>query len=436
MPEAIAAPPPQASKPSTAPPPAKPPAVPAPDQAPKPETKTEESFYDAIDKIEADSKKPVPAAKKEGKESPPSKDAKADTAKPVDVPPAKDESSGKDDGSASDAGKPPEKPFKAAELRNAYESLKARNKKLEAEHEALKAEHEKAKTAKPPEDPEKPKLVEALTEKDKRIKELEETLKFKAYEETDDFKKSYQQPYVDAFKAGRDAAAELTVTDSDGTERPGRPQDFDRVMAATNTKEASALARSLFGDDAQAIIAHRIEVSRLYQAGQRAIEEYRTKGAEREKTRVAEEARQQEEQKKQHAEISGTYRTHVEEAVKKYPEWFAPQEGDTADAESNELLKKGMSIADIGFSPPSNMAPQTLAKIHSVIRNKAGAFDRVVHDYRKKVTTLEARVTELETQLKEYEESVPGKDAGRGGQTTKPVSVDEEIDALDRAMSR
>lgn len=431
-PTAPATPAPAPAKPAAAPPtPAKPEATPTASTG-------MEDAYKEFDEIDKAAKAAGPK-KEAGKTAPPTVGKEKSA---VAVPSVAKEvaavSDGKEASTATPAGEATATPTEAPkpkglrELGLAYDTLKKNTARVQADYAALKSEHEKLKAAKA-EDPEKPKLVEAISAKDKRIAELEQELKFRAYESTDEYRKSYQQPFEDAYTSGRSAAAELTVTLADGTERQGTAQDFDRVMSATNAKDASALARSLFGEDALVIISHANEVRRLYQAGQRAIQEYRSKGAEREKMTAAEQAKAEEARQQSHKEVSGIYTESVAEAVKKYPQWFAPSEGETADAASNELLAKGMELADIAFNPPPNMAPQKLAKIHSVIRNKAGAFDRVVHDYKARVATLEAKIADLETQLKEFDSSVPGEDGGRRGPEKKPLTANEEIDALDTA---
>jgi len=134
--------------------------------------------------------------------------------------------------------------------------------------------------------------------------------------------------------------------------------------------------------------------------------------------------------------------------AEKYPKWFGK---DEADADGNAVFDRGSAFADLVFSPadltPERIellpkafkeaiesrkpfTPEALVTLHAIARNKLANHDRAI----SKLKAAAARIAELETSLKEYEES--GPDAVAPGRTRRaadaPLSFEEEIDALAR----
>lgn len=328
------------------------------------------------------------------------------------------------DSSASDAAaKKPElkpgetakpKPQPAAELRQAYEALKAKHKALEAEHAALRS--------KPPEDPEKKSIQERFESAEKRRQELEDEIRFAKYESSTEYKEKYERPFVDAYQQGRSKVSSLKVVDREGNTRQGTPEDFDRIARMVDDDAAADAASEMFGTKAPLVLYHRERVQELNGARVRAIEDFRKQGSEREK-------QQSEAQSKSMESIGKLWKQANEEAVEKYPQWFKPADG--ADDE-NAALEEGYKLADAGFSDSGNMTQEQRVRLHSAIRNRAAGFGRVVLQNRK----LSARVSELETKLKEFESSVPGADDGKGHQSAKQEdTLDGVLSGLD-AMAR
>jgi len=77
------------------------------------------------------------------------------------------------------------------------------------------------------------------------------------------------------------------------------------------------------------------------------------------------------------------------------------------------LLKIGFMLADAAFGgqiedPQTkemrDPTPEELVRINSIIRNKAGAFDRIVHQNR----AMQKQIDELNAELDGYRESAPG----------------------------
>jgi len=129
------------------------------------------------------------------------------------------------------------------------------------------------------------------------------------------------------------------------------------------------------------------------------------------------------------------YHTETKAGTEKYPQWFKAVDGDT---EGNKLLERGYALADAGFGGELKdatgkvveLTPQQRVKLHAAIRNKAGAFDRMVYLQKKD----RARIKELETQLKDYEGSEPG--AGERSRKLKSPTGDLYAQADAELMKR
>lgn len=401
------------------------PTAPAPAPAPTPSPKPEglDTHYAELDEIE---KAPPPPKEKAGK--PPatqktsSQDTPADTASGVsDKEKPSSGSEGKDSTQpALESGsKPPEKPFKAAELRNAYEEKKRENA-------SLKAEVERLRTAKPAEDPEKKTLLSRLEAQDKRMKELEEELSFTAYEKTPEYKARYVEPYQEAYKLGRSKAESLNVLDADGNvSRKGTPEDFDTIAGIRSDADAAAKAHEMFGTAASMVLYYRERVQELLSGSRRAIEERRKSSTEREQARVAHEAQQKQAAQEAQTSLAKAFDTLTSEAVEKYPDWFKPVEGDE---KGNQLLADGFKFVDSAFKPDGTKTPQQMVAIHASIRNKAAAFGRMAYQIR----TLKKENDQLKNQLSEFQESETAGGTAKRAAAQRVLSDDEEIEALDK----
>jgi len=308
------------------------------------------------------------------------------------------------------------------QLREAYHK---RTKEYEAAQKELAELRTKAST--PAEDPEKKVLTEKLTAHEKRLAELDEELRYTAYERSQEFKDKYEKPYVDAWLQGRSNMSSLDVIDRKNEEtgevlqqgRPATAEDFDALMKLDD-RSFRKQASQLFGpEQLSELIADRKEVMKLLNSKNKALEDFRKEGTEREQKR----AKQIEENSKLTRQ---TWEQANKTAVEKYPQWFAP---DEADPKGNELLEKGYHMADRAFSDgrpikegDKPLSPLELTRLQSALRNKGAAFDRLVH----KLSTLQKAHDDLAEKLKGYEESEPGP--GDGKRTAKQEAQTEEGD--------
>ena len=292
------------------------------------------------------------------------------------------------------------------ELRDRYNALKV-------EHERAKADNEKLRA-----DPEKKRLSETIQQREKRIQELDDTIKQSAWERSDDFKAKYEKPLYDAYESTVRRVTQMKVQVEDGEPRQATKEDVDRIMSAPDPEQASQVIEELFGTGTKAssVAAMRDKVIDAAESKNIALQEYQNTFSANEKVRV--EKFQQEQ-----AQSSELWEFLNKKAAETHPEYFGEIEGDE---KANELLSKGRERADLAFSNP-NMPAKELVALHSEIRNKAAAYPRIVHLNQ----TMKARIAELEKELEAFKVSEPGSGEGVPA-VGEPQMIDgtEGLDAM------
>jgi len=343
----------------------------------------------------------------EAAKTPPKEDADEET------PPAKPDEPPKDEKPKDETPKetPPAKPKKPADF------LREKLAKTEQERDTFKAELEKAKTTKPAEDPEKKTLAERLEAQTKELNTLRDELKFIDYSKHPEFKEQFEKPFVEAYQAGIIKAKSFKVTDADGNTRQAEQADFDKLLQL-NDEDAVEAARELFGDTKSSLVLwHREQILQKAASQQKALEEYRKTGSEREKARSEAQAASL----KADNELWEKLTT---EAIEKHPEFFKPVDGDS---KGNELLTKGFERMKAAFNGGRitdkdgnvrTLSRQELVSLHNEMMNKAAAFSSVVHRKNSKITALETELAEIKKELEQFKESEPGNADGEG----KPLS--------------
>lgn len=248
------------------------------------------------------------------------------------------------------------------------------------------------------------KTQETLTQREKRLNELEEEIRYVNYSKSEEFKTKYQQPYEKQWQRTMSELGELTVETADGGTRPLAANDIlDLVNAPLGKAHEMAVER--FGDLAPEVMAHRKEIRKLFDEQSSALEEARKNGAEREKTNSE---KQQREYGEMSTGIKETWSKANEEitADPKHGVHFTPIEGDQ---EGNLRLAKGFELADRAFSENplanglSNEQRQAIVRRHAAVRNRAAAFGRLTYQNAQ----AKARIADLEKQLAEYKGSEP-----------------------------
>ena len=261
---------------------------------------------------------------------------------------------------------------------------------------------------------EKKTLTERLTQAETRLKEYEDELRFTNYSKSQEFKEKYQQPYEEAWKKWMGELGELTVPTADGQERPLSPQDLLELVNLPLQK-AREQANQIFGDFADDVMGARKEIRSLFEAQNKALEEARKSGAERDQKRTQEMQTQQELMRKQITEL---WTKINEEVVKdeRFGHYFRPIEGDT---EGNDRLQKGFALADKAFSVNSfdpRLTPEQRAEIvqiHAAVRNRCASFGRLTYQNQK----LQAEMKALQEELAKFKGAQPG--AGEGTKTSE-----------------
>jgi hypothetical protein len=285
-------------------------------------------------------------------------------------------------------------PSKPATLRAAYENVKRRNQELEQKVKEFQQ-------VKPSEDPRLKTYQERLEAAEKRREELENEIRYSAYEKSPEYQDQFQRPFEEAYQWARQSVARLKVLQEDGPAIQATPDDFDKILLIPDDGEAIDVAEKMFGNKAKIVLDHRWEMKKLDAARYRAIENFRKQGGERQQKMTEAQAREREQIGKMWGELNT-------EAAERFPKWFKPEDGDE---DGNKLLEEGYRLADAAFSNGNGMPPEQLVRLHASIRNRAAAFTREVYRNNK----LSERVAELENQLKEYQASEPGPGSGGGG---------------------
>lgn len=277
-------------------------------------------------------------------------------------------------------------------------------------------------------------LTERAEKAETDLKASKDRLRFLDYRNSDDFKKKYEEPYMQAWQRAMGDLRELTVTDEAGNSRAITTDDISRVVGM-GLQQAREYCDATFGPFANDVMAHRKEIKYL-------MDSYHSALQEAEKTNAAEWGKKQEEIQNQ-IKSTGEFITREWNAANqefssdpKAGRFIKPIDGDE---EWNSRLQKGFAFVDQAMSQnPADLkhSPEERAKIvrrHAAMRNRAAAFGAV----RWKLEQAESRISELEEELKKYKESVPSPTGGRQESTAPAAgSAREQVFAALRAKAK
>lgn len=310
-------------------------------------------------------------------------------------------------------------PVKAPELRAAYAKVKARVVDLEKQLNEVKA--------KPVDDTERKTFTEQISTLNKKLEEVGATLKFAAYEQSEEYKQKYETPFIEAWNEGVQQVASLTITDEAGGTRKGTADDFQAVMRESDNEQAAQIASEMFGANAFYVLSSRRELQKLSNSRNKALSEYRSTMAERGKAEAENAIKAKTEADNRRIQQLAAFKALNEDAALKYPAFFAPVEGDD---EGNKILEKGYKDADLAFQGGNGLTPEQLVRLHSAIRNRAAGFGRLAY----KLKQNEAKIAELENILKDLRESTPGHgQVSRGEPIKTELSFEDEFNAAARS---
>lgn len=303
-----------------------------------------------------------------------------------------------------------------------------------------------AKTADPSTDPNAVKLLgETLAQKEKRLEELENEIKFHDYRKSSEYQDRFEKPYEQSVKRIMEESKELLHENpADGSVRALTDAEAWAVISKPSLEDAFKAAKTLFPEDPdkrQQLLAWRKEVQGLWNAKVKAEDEYRTKGKEREQQRTVEATQKKLQQEQRTAQRTQKWQQMVDQATKEdsLKEFFVAADDD---AKGKEILTKGRNLVQMAFGARDESGnilgedgkalsdEETLA-IDSATFNKASAFPYVAHRNR----ILAKELADLKAKLAEYEKSEPGDGKPAGGAAAAAEESDEQqLTRLTREM--
>lgn len=360
---------------------AEPPVAPPVQPSPVQEAATgSQSFVDEMVSGIASSPKPAESAPKEPGPTPPTKPAPEPSKSPVPPPaPVKEKD-------------PVSLRKRLAEIEQEYSGYKL-NARQEQEKLAKKiSEFEKRKYLTPEQE-------EAYSRAEQRAKQLEAELYARDYRESPEFKDAYEGKWQRAYANAVDETTAIQVTDAEGNVRMATQADFNRVLQAPKGQQW-IIAKELFGDAAQAVLAHRTNLKQIESDAGEVLMKQRATFEQQKKESALNSQKMGERFTQAHAGVDSSLE-------QKYPEYFAQ---DPTDTEANEAQKLGLSLVDDSLKAAENLSVEDRAARSALIRRWAGSFPRMVHVNRKLKAELESAQKTI-AKLK-------GSDPGEGGETT------------------
>lgn len=280
----------------------------------------------------------------------------------------------------------------AKQLRDAYDVLKStRVPALEKELNELKTQLKTPK-ADPVLEKERNELREQVKAANARLEEMETQIRFVDYTKSGEYQEKYVEPIKRYADTALDEVLELTAQNEDGSYRQATREDFLNILNLP-TQKAYDLADQLFGKTAPLVLSHRAHIKTLSRARDEALDTYKARGSEFE-------TKNREQRQAQISKLRGLWSESNAEIAKSDPNLYGE---DPSDPEGNEVLAKANKVADAIFDPDRKWDPEVRLRATAMIKNQAAALPRTIMRLKK----AEARISELETELNAFKESVP-----------------------------
>lgn len=333
----------------------------------------------------------------------------------------------KQDQKPAQNGDDPDRLFEAPEtprrLRETYKATKAELEKTSFRVKELEESIERARTE--ASESVRKDYETRLAASEKRRAELDTELRFLDYQRSEDYNSKYHTPLRDAWKETMGAIDGMVITDPEGNERAVQPQDIAALMSMTNVAARKAADR-MFGTAAPEIMTYRQKLMGLTTAREKALEEWKVKGSERD-----------EQVQRERKEIVERWESEIEGFRIDHPELYGDRQGDE---EGNSLLRAGTKLARTAFlaeGVPDGLTTtqrrEHVLAAQSQLTVRAMAFPRVLRDFK----AAEAEITKLRKRLAEYEstELEPGDrrngdGGGDAGGRGRELTPEEQIDAI------
>lgn len=242
-----------------------------------------------------------------------------------------------------------------------------------------------------------------IKELEGRFKDTESLLAQADYTKSNEYKTRHLDPMTRAYQDAVKELTQLTVKDGE-TERPATKADVDRLLRMSGV-EAVREARRLFGDSADLFFGHRNELARMNREADQAV----ARAQEEIKSRQKE---WEDNQKKQLGQYASMLEDSRAEIMQKTP--MLQDKAD--DPDGNAALKKGRDWLAHLRENGDKMKPDEKAAHEAVLEARATLFHRHILEIQRR----DKKITDLETELKQYRKSDPGEikpggDAGGKG---------------------
>lgn len=323
------------------------------------------------------------------------------------VEPAKPEPSKKKDGIAS--------------LRETYELTKSEKTKLEARVQELERTREEGTKA---------EVAKATAELQKQIEDIrkaredsETELRFANYVRSGEYKEKYQAPLQAAYHQALQDIKGVQVIDEDGaTPRDASAAELKAILEAPSAAKAAQLANEIFGSAAPLVMQHRADILKLENARRTAVEDYKTKGAERERLR-AEEAQQRQKV------VRSRWEDSVNQTVSERPALYARPKDDEALGKVWDDGDKLVKLAFLGEIPPEVDAGPDPGDLALTAQAEVAARVRGFNVLAHRNVALRREVASLKAALEKVKGSEPGQHT-KATDAPKPKSWEESLDAL------
>lgn len=263
----------------------------------------------------------------------------------------------------------------------------------------------------------------AQLEKDQQ--DLRADLYARDYKESPEFKAKYDAKSKVIFNRVDRNLKSLQVDDGNGNQRPAVPADFNKIVGlGENPIEQRRQAKAMFGEDADVVLADARELQTLHEQANEEITAKRTGYAsERQK-----QAQQSEQEREQGMQAYTEYDGLLEQ---KFPQYFAPIEGNDA---YNKAREEGLKYVDGVGSNLSSKTPAERAQQTALMRRWAASFPATQ-------ILLQQRGDEIQS-LKDQIAKLQGTDPGAlgeggasgGGGGEDKGGTDTMIDELNKAI--
>lgn len=277
----------------------------------------------------------------------------------------------------------------------------------------VEAELQRVRTSVVP-DQERTAIMERVTKAEARAKELEDEIRFHAYEKSTEFKDQYQAPYEAAWKRATNELSEISILDPNTNQQRGVTSQDILELVNLPLGKAREVADAVFGKFSDDVMAHRKEIRGLFEKQNQALDEAKKNGGVRDQQR-------REQYQKQHAETQGFVSKTWKESNDEFladpvnGEYFKPktiaegQQPTPEESEWNDALARGFKLVDEAWGSNA-MAPglttdqrKAIIKKNAAVRNRAAAFGPL----KRHAKRLEAKIARLEKDLSQYSESTP-----------------------------